>query len=166
MNSQIDKIYLYLLNRKPLEKERADLLGKSFSDINRKIINSVEYQNFMEINYKLIKSIVKQIWKLDVINEIEPMIWNEYYDYLRNHKYSQLEFKKYILEHKKKFLTRIQDIFKDIYVRLDNSRVLDNQKINFINSRFVLKHTNLEIEKNIIWCDSFYNFCERELVLL
>ena len=39
MNPQIDKIYIYLLNRKPLEKERADLLGKSFSQINRNIIN-------------------------------------------------------------------------------------------------------------------------------
>lgn len=154
----MDKLYLYLLNRKPTLEEKKKNRNKSLKLVNQEICQSQEYRNFLNDNYKLLKTRIKVIFGVET--EIEERVIYNLYEFLRKNNYSISELDKYLNNCKGKY----NDEMKMLLRKLKLNKFKDNNifLINYINNGFV----NTTTINDIIYSDYFFNFVQRKLQIL
>lgn len=154
----MDKLYLYLLNRKPTLEEKNRNRNKNLKLVNQEICQSQEYHNFLNDNYKLLKTRIKVIFGIET--EIEERVIYNLYEFLRKNNYSISELDKYLNNCKGKY----HDEMKMLIRKLKLNKFKDNNifLINYINNGFV----NTNTINDIIYSDYFFNFVQRKLQIL
>ena len=145
----MEKIYLFLLNRKPTQLEITNNKNKAFNIINQELVNSKEYEEFTEHikdliidNYSLVFGINKDKIELNPIDLFNKM------KFLRENKYNLGKLNILI---KKSLIDSIQNI-KVFLGKFPNN--------NLINNNIFIQNIYLELIKNN------FNFLEMEFDII
>jgi hypothetical protein len=153
----MEKIYLFLLNRKPSQFEISNNKFKSLSVINQEITKSEEYSKFTEhikdlivTNYSQVFNINKEKIKLNSLDLFEKM------KFIRNNKYNLSLLNNII---KKSLVDSIQNIKVFLGKFPNNNLIHNNIFIQNIYLGLIESNFNyLEMECNIINSKEFNDY--------
>ena len=154
----INKLFLYLLNRKPNQEEYKLLQNKNHRQINNYIISLEEYKDFLEEQKFIItNTIINEIGIID--NDI---IIHKLMNILRDNTYNYEKLEK-IINNKK---TQIKNTIDNQIIKLLGNKIegFDYNEFYIIFFENNFDYKNLEFI--IVNSDSFKEYVEKEIDVL
>jgi len=167
----LDSLYLYLLNRIPNVLERNKYKHIDLKLVNKGILKSEEYHQFIKKTYQEITNRILTIFNLSN-KKIDQSVLYQMYNMFRANKYSINVLDSYLWEKKQYFEKEIiyltNNLFHNKYK--SNLQVIkekdyisyNNWLLIYINCNFSMK----ELEFEIVLSDSYYQFANQKLLEL
>ena len=154
----INKLFLYLLNRKPNQEEYKLLQNKNHRQINNYIISLEEYKDFLEEQKFIItNTLINEIGIIDndiIIHKLMNILRDKTYNY---------EILEKIINNKK---TQIKNTIDNQIIKLLGNKIKDFDYDEFYVIFFKNNFDYKNLEFIIVNSDSFKKYVEKEIDVL
>ena len=154
----INKLFLYLLNRKPNQEEYKLLQNKNHRQINNYIISLEEYKDFLEEQKFIItNTLINEIGIIDndiIIHKLMNILRDKTYNY---------EILEKIINNKK---TQIKNTIDNQIIKLLGNKIKDFDYDEFYVIFFENNFDYKNLEFIIVNSDSFKEYVEKEIDVL
>ena len=154
----INKLFLYLLNRKPNQEEYKLLQDKNHRQINNYIISLEEYKDFLEEQKFIItNTLINEIGIIDndiIIHKLMNILRDKTYNY---------EILEKIINNKK---TQIKNTIDNQIIKLLGNKIKDFDYDEFYVIFFENNFDYKNLEFIIVNSDSFKKYVEKEIDVL
>lgn len=154
----INKLFLYLLNRKPNQEEYKLLQDKNHRQINNYIISLEEYKDFLEEQKFIItNTLINEIGIIDndiIIHKLMNILRDKTYNY---------EILEKIINNKK---TQIKNTIDNQIIKLLGNKIKDFDYDEFYVIFFENNFDYKNLEFIIVNSDSFKEYVEKEIDVL
>ena len=167
----MENLFMYLLNRKPTKDEKQKYKHTNLKEINKIIINTEEYTNFLENQKESINLLIRD--KLNINEEIispifKEKIFHKMLDLKRNNKFSNRKITDFLNTYeiilKKYILLKLGVFAEDIF---ENYEYIGEVKYKYLENMMVFKlkqDENLEkCYEYLIWKNEFIDFVEKSI---
>ena len=156
----LDTLYLFLLNRLPNIQERHSLRHQKIKEINKLIVNSTEYQNFLENNRNFLKTFLHRTFGFPYSDISENIIF-DWYNLFRNFQYDRSKLETYCQEKIFLFHQELERISQNIEIDQNELYHHFQAKLGKLISQ---NKNNPNLEFEIIISDFYLEYCEKKLI--
>ena len=155
----LDTLYLFLLNRLPNIQERQSLRHQKIKEINKLIVNSTEYKNFLENNRNFLKTFLHQTFGFPYSDISENIIF-DWYNLFRNFQYDRHKLETYCQEKIFLFHQELESISRN--TEIDQNELYHHFQAKL--GKLISQNKNPNLEFEIIISDFYLEYCEKKLI--